>query len=65
MEQPNYQFLGEVVLLLKFLRCNKGTTAIEYGLIGMLISVAIIGGVQAVGSSSELQLQNIADHLVK
>ncbi|MCB1429627.1 MAG: Flp family type IVb pilin [Nitratireductor sp.] len=53
------------MLLLKFLRCNKGTTAIEYGVIGVLISVAIIGGVQAVGSSSELQLQNIADHLVK
>ncbi|MFZ1815185.1 MAG: Flp family type IVb pilin [Rhizobiaceae bacterium] len=49
----------------RFLKCNKGTTAIEYGIIGMLISVAIVASVTAVGESSEVQLNNIADHLVK
>lgn len=31
----------------KLLRDEQGATAIEYGLIGALISVAIIGGLQA------------------
>jgi len=34
-------------LIHRFLRDRKGATAIEYGLIGALISVAIIGGLQA------------------
>ncbi|MEZ5791916.1 MAG: Flp family type IVb pilin [Nitratireductor sp.] len=53
------------MLFLKFLRCEKGTTAIEYGAIGVLISVGIIGSVTALGQSSELQLNNIADHMPK
>lgn len=32
----------------KFLRENKGVTAIEYGLIAGLIAVAIVGAVQGV-----------------
>ncbi|MCB1429626.1 MAG: Flp family type IVb pilin [Nitratireductor sp.] len=53
------------VLFWKFLCCEKGTTAIEYGAIGVLISVGIIGSVTALGQSSELQLNNIADHMPK
>ena len=34
-------------LIHRFLRDRKGATAIEYGLIGALISIAIIGGLQA------------------
>ena len=31
---------------------TRGTTAIEYGLIAMLIAVACIGGMRALGSSN-------------
>lgn len=37
-------------LIHRFLRDRKGATAIEYGLIGALISIAIIGGLQAFAS---------------
>lgn len=35
----------------KFLKDEDGATAIEYGLIAALISVAVIGGVRAVGGN--------------
>lgn len=35
--------------LVRFAKCESGATAIEYGLIAALISVAIIGIVQLVG----------------
>ena len=38
--------------LRQFLSDNKGATAIEYALIGMLISVGIIVGATNVGSST-------------
>ena len=34
----------------RFLKDESGATAIEYGLIAALISVAIIGGVRALGT---------------
>jgi len=37
--------------LVRFVKCESGATAIEYGLIAALISVAIIGIVQTVGGS--------------
>ncbi len=37
--------------LLRFLRDNSGATAIEYALIGGLVSVAIIVGARALGVS--------------
>ena len=36
---------------LRFLRCNRGATAIEYALIAAGISIAIIGGVTSLGST--------------
>ncbi len=39
--------------LVRFAKCESGATAIEYGLIAALISVAIIGIVTSVGG--ELQ----------
>lgn len=38
-------------LLKRFVRDEKGATAIEYGLIASLIGVAIIAGVKALGTS--------------
>lgn len=37
-------------MIARFLRDERGTTAIEYGLIAVLLSVAIIAAVSAVGS---------------
>ncbi|WP_026296835.1 Flp family type IVb pilin [Hirschia maritima] len=39
-------------LLNKFFKDESGATAIEYGLIAALVSVAIIGGVTTIGSES-------------
>lgn len=36
-------------LLLGFLRDERGATAIEYGLIGVLVSLSIIIGAQPIG----------------
>lgn len=36
-------------LLSRFARDNRGTTAIEYGLIATLIAVGILGGMMALG----------------
>ncbi len=37
--------------MMKFLKDESGATAIEYGLIAALVSVAAIAGFQAVGGS--------------
>lgn len=47
----------------RFLKDTSGATAIEYGLIASLIVVVIIGGITAVGNSTVLTLNNIADHM--
>ena len=44
----------------RFLADERGTTAIEYGLIAALIAVAIISGLQAVGNSSTGGWANLA-----
>ncbi len=40
-----------MTLVARFLKNESGATAIEYGLIAALISVAIIGGATALGTS--------------
>ena len=50
-------------MLKKFVQCESGATAIEYGLIAAFIAVAIIGSLNAVGNSSTVQLDGVADHL--
>jgi pilus assembly protein Flp/PilA len=47
----------------KFLKSDKGATAIEYGLIAALISVVIIAALQLTGSSLQLVFNNVASTL--
>jgi pilus assembly protein Flp/PilA len=46
-----------------FLRDESGATAIEYGLLAGLISVAIIGTVQTLGTKINAQFSNVAAKL--
>jgi pilus assembly protein Flp/PilA len=52
-----------VDLIGRFVRNESGATAIEYGLIAGLISIVIITGVTAVGSSLSAVFQGIAGAL--
>ncbi|WP_420960393.1 Flp family type IVb pilin [Brucella sp. IR073] len=47
-------------LLKRFAKDESGATAIEYGLIAALISVAIIGGAQALGTSLNTRFDGLA-----
>lgn len=50
-------------LFSRFLKDESGATAIEYGLIAALISVAIITGASALGGTLSTTFQNISDQL--
>ena len=50
-------------LVARFFKNESGATAIEYGLIAALISVAIIGGASAVGGGVNKTFGNIAAKL--
>ena len=52
-------------LIAKFKNDESGATAIEYGLIAALISVAIIGGSTAVGTSLNSLFRGISGELDK
>ena len=56
-------FVGENMMLFKFLRDSKGATAIEYALIASLIAVVAISGMKAIGGKISVQLNNIANIL--
>jgi pilus assembly protein Flp/PilA len=47
----------------RFMKDESGATAIEYGLIAALISVALITGATALGSALNTQFTNLATHL--
>ena len=47
----------------KFLNDESGATAIEYGLIAALISVAIIGGATAIGGNLQTKFATIGTAL--
>jgi pilus assembly protein Flp/PilA len=49
-----------MTLLLRFVKDEKGTTAIEYALIAVGISVAILASVQLVGSDVSALYDRIA-----
>jgi len=49
----------------KFLNDESGATAIEYGLIAALISVAIIGGATVVGENLQEKFTQIGDALTE
>ena len=46
-------------LMLMKVRCKRGATAIEYGLLAALIAVAIIAAVEGVGTGLTLSLIHI------
>ena len=50
-------------LLKKFLRDESGATAIEYGLIAGLVSVAAIGALSAMGGSLDTMFSAVSDQL--
>ncbi|MDS7595890.1 Flp family type IVb pilin [Agrobacterium tumefaciens] len=47
----------------RFLKDESGATAIEYGLIAALISVAIIGGATTVGTQLTTLFENIGTEM--
>ncbi len=47
-------------MIKSFLRDESGATAIEYGLIGTLISIAIIVGATSVGSALNSKFDSVA-----
>jgi Flp pilus assembly pilin Flp len=49
-------------LALSMARCRAGATAIEYGLIASLISISIIAGATAVGSTLGQYYQDIVGY---
>ncbi|PKA44005.1 Flp family type IVb pilin [Rhizobium sullae] len=51
-------------LFSRFLKDESGATAIEYGLIAALISVALITGATTLGGSLNNTFQNISDKMV-
>jgi pilus assembly protein Flp/PilA len=47
----------------RFVEDESGTTAIEYGLIGTLISVAIIAGATTLGNTLNETFQGLSDNM--
>ncbi len=52
-----------MVKFLKLIKSEKGATAIEYGLIAALISVAAIGALQSVGNKLGSTFNNVSSKL--
>jgi pilus assembly protein Flp/PilA len=50
-------------LFARFLKDESGATAIEYGLIAALISVALIAGASTLGNALNNQFQNLSTKL--
>ena len=49
--------------LRKFLKNNKGATAIEYGLIAALIAVAAIGAMTTIGGKLKNTFSNVSTQM--
>ncbi|HRO48981.1 MAG TPA: Flp family type IVb pilin [Hyphomicrobium sp.] len=47
-------------LFKNFLHDDRGTTAVEYALIGVVVGVGIIAALRATSTSLDLLLQNVA-----
>jgi pilus assembly protein Flp/PilA len=45
-----------------FLKCESGATAIEYAFIASLISIVIVGGATAIGTSIDTTLTNVSNN---
>ena len=50
--------------LLKLVRDERGATAIEYGLIAVLIAVAAIGAMQGIGGKLNSTFNNVSGQLI-
>lgn len=48
-------------LIKRFVRDESGTTAIEYAVIGTVISISIIAGATAIGQSSTVRMDQLAN----
>jgi len=49
--------------LMKFLRCVRGATAIEYALIASLISIAALTAMSNLGGKVNVMFNNVSNHL--
>jgi pilus assembly protein Flp/PilA len=58
-----YQETNMSAIFARFMNDESGATAIEYGLIAALISVALITGAGALGNSLNNQFQNLSTKL--
>lgn len=52
-----------IKIFTRLMKDESGATAIEYGLIAALISVAIIAGAQSVGTNLGQMFTNLGDRL--
>jgi pilus assembly protein Flp/PilA len=52
-------------LIARFVEDESGATAIEYGLIAALISVAIIAATNTLGSNISNTFQKVADNIAR
>lgn len=50
-------------LFARFMKDESGATAIEYGLIAALISVALITGATSLGSALDTQFESLSDKM--
>ena len=50
-------------ILSRFVKDQSGATAIEYGLIAALVSIAIIGGLTALGTKLSSNFNNVSAQL--
>ena len=58
---------GELVMhtMMRFIKCSKGATAIEYGLICILVVTAIVAGLTNFGNSTEDVYKVVTDNVVQ
>jgi pilus assembly protein Flp/PilA len=50
-------------MIIRFLRDESGVTSIEYGLIAVLLSIAVISGASLIGQSLDGSFTNTADQV--
>lgn len=61
--ERNRKLLGDIIMIKffsKFKKAEEGVTAIEYGVIGAIIVIVLIAGMQAIGPQLAQTLADIA-----
>lgn len=51
------------MMIQRFLRCEKGTTSIEYAFIAMLVCVAVVAGATMIGTQLTAHLLGFVPYL--